>query len=337
MKKKTRIDYIDVLRGIGIMYMVLGHINLGVQFDHYIHAFHMPLFFFVTGFFFKRQQVSFKTFIKKTSKQLLLPYFIWGVAMILFAGITKLGLSTSLSQAVCNLFTTNHSGLPIAGALWYLTCLYFSQLWLYFLNKYFKKEWLFGIGCLAVFVMGLTMHYFHIELWWSIVNSFVAVGIVYFGYLIRKLDVLARFTNTNIIYTLILFIISTFSIMHTGYVNMRTGIYPNIILFFVNLLLAILFYSNVSKILLSIKKLSWMTEKIKYIGENSIVSLCLNQFVILLCSFVLQRLHVTSYLLTAIGMPLLLYNLLFFGLVMFILYGLTKLFMKTKLRILFGK
>ena len=37
--------YIDILRGIGIIIMVSGHIGFGGKFDRYIHTFHMPLFF----------------------------------------------------------------------------------------------------------------------------------------------------------------------------------------------------------------------------------------------------------------------------------------------------
>ncbi len=335
--KITRIDYIDVLRGIGIIYMVLGHINFGTAFDHYIHAFHMPLFFFVTGFFYRRQSLSFWPFLKKITKQLLLPYLLWGIAFLLFANFTKLGLSTSFSQTAWNLFTFNNSGLAISGALWYLTCLYFSQIILYFLNKSLKKEWLFAFGCIIVFAIGILLHHFHIVLWWSVVNSLVAVGIIYFGYLIKKLDLLKRLTNTNLVYTFLLFVISFFSIMHTGYVNMRTGVYPNLFLFFLNLFLAILLYVNVSKILLKINFLSFLTRRIKYIGENSLVSLCFNQLIILICSFLFQHFHFTSYFLDILHLPLFLYNIILFLLVMTILFFLTKFFMETKLRILFGK
>ena len=337
MKSKKRIDYIDVLRGIGIIYMILGHINFGMSFDHYIHAFHMPLFFFVTGFFFNRKQLSFFPFLKKITKQLICPYLIWGMFFLIFASTTKIGLYTSVSTAIINLITTNNSGLPIAGALWYLTCFYFSQLILYFLNKYLKKEILFGLASMLIFALGILLHNFNITLWWSIVISFVAVGLIYFGYLIKKTKLVERFTNTNIIYTLSLFVLNYFFIMHTGYVNMRTGSYPNLIMFFFNLLLAIVVYINISKILLHIKPLTFVTTKIKYIGENSIVSLCLNQFVIVLCNYIFNYFHISSYITNTLGVPILVYNLFLSMIVISILYLLTRLFMSTKLRILFGK
>ena len=50
----NRIEYIDYYRAIGIVMMVMGHIGFGATFDKFIHAFHMPMFFFVSGFLYKR-------------------------------------------------------------------------------------------------------------------------------------------------------------------------------------------------------------------------------------------------------------------------------------------
>ena len=47
---KQRLDYIDVFRSLGIIAMVMGHVGFGGKFDHFIHAFHMPMFFFIANF-----------------------------------------------------------------------------------------------------------------------------------------------------------------------------------------------------------------------------------------------------------------------------------------------
>lgn len=52
---KQRLDYIDVFRSLGIIAMVMRHVGFGGKFDHFIHAFHMPMFFFISGFFYKRR------------------------------------------------------------------------------------------------------------------------------------------------------------------------------------------------------------------------------------------------------------------------------------------
>lgn len=48
-----RVNYIDYIRAIGIVLMVLAHIPLSDAFVHYVHGFHMPLFFVVSGYCYK--------------------------------------------------------------------------------------------------------------------------------------------------------------------------------------------------------------------------------------------------------------------------------------------
>lgn len=50
-----RLDYIDIFRALGIILMVMGHIGFGSKFDKFIHAFHMPMFFWISGFFIKKE------------------------------------------------------------------------------------------------------------------------------------------------------------------------------------------------------------------------------------------------------------------------------------------
>lgn len=47
--KKNRMTYLDMAKGIGILFMIVGHtISLGWQKD-LIYSFHMPLFFVCSG------------------------------------------------------------------------------------------------------------------------------------------------------------------------------------------------------------------------------------------------------------------------------------------------
>lgn len=75
--ENLRIEYIDLFRGFGILLMVMGHIEFAPRFDHFIHAFHMPMFFFVSGYFFNGKKEA-TVFMKKKIKSLLLPYIFFG-------------------------------------------------------------------------------------------------------------------------------------------------------------------------------------------------------------------------------------------------------------------
>lgn len=49
---KTRVVTFDILKGIGILLVIVGHTFMK-EIGPCIQAFHMPLFFIVAGFFYK--------------------------------------------------------------------------------------------------------------------------------------------------------------------------------------------------------------------------------------------------------------------------------------------
>ena len=66
--KKQRIEYIDIAKGICIILVVYAHIDttildykIGIFFD----SFRMPLYFFLSGLFFKQYSGIFEFTIKK--------------------------------------------------------------------------------------------------------------------------------------------------------------------------------------------------------------------------------------------------------------------------------
>ena len=69
---KKRIESVDLTRGLCIILMIMAHIGFGSFFDHYVHAFHMPIFFLVSGYFYKDKPL--KQFFWTKTKTLLLPY-----------------------------------------------------------------------------------------------------------------------------------------------------------------------------------------------------------------------------------------------------------------------
>lgn len=73
-----RIKEVDIAKGVGILLVVIGH--LIDQFDvegqivyRFIYLFHMPLFFFLSGMFF-REEEKFSVFFIKKFKRLFVPF-----------------------------------------------------------------------------------------------------------------------------------------------------------------------------------------------------------------------------------------------------------------------
>lgn len=71
---KNRIASIDIAKGIGIISVVLGHLlGEGQYLRDFIYAFHMPLFFIISGFLFHNKK--FINSLKTLFKTLYIPYF----------------------------------------------------------------------------------------------------------------------------------------------------------------------------------------------------------------------------------------------------------------------
>lgn len=91
-----RVSWVDTAKGVGIVLVVVGHTMRGLidanlmtwtasaQFiDDWIYAYHMPLFFFISGFFLVRAvRASFKAFVSNRLRRIAYPYLVWSAITI---------------------------------------------------------------------------------------------------------------------------------------------------------------------------------------------------------------------------------------------------------------
>lgn len=106
-----RIEYLDIAKGIGILLVVLGHndfevISLFVQ--RLIYSFHMPLFFFLSGYFLNTA-IPFFEFVKKRFNSLLKPY-LFTIFLIYFTSVSfeKMGFNTAIQRTVKSLYGSGY-------------------------------------------------------------------------------------------------------------------------------------------------------------------------------------------------------------------------------------
>ncbi len=129
---------VDVVRGVAISLVAFGHTNqgegnrgwwgtsqVGNQLDHFIYAFHMPAFFFVSGIFLtssvaKRGPVRF---IRTKVAQLLWPYLLWSVLQ--YGSMFPLQRFMKLPVPSPGVFL---HGLLIGDTLWFLPAVFFCLL-----------------------------------------------------------------------------------------------------------------------------------------------------------------------------------------------------------------
>lgn len=239
---KERCKYMDIFRAFGIILMVMGHINFGKLFDHFIHAFHMPMFFFVSGFFFKKSDLSFFAFVKKKAKSLLIPYVFIGISAYL-SYIVFNGFSL---KPLMYIFCFNTVNVPNAGAIWFLTALFLTDIIYFFLSRKGLRILIIPLVLIGSFADTLLP----LPLPFALSASFVGLGLYFFGELCAMhREKFSKAISKGLRVSLPLAVLCTVLIFLNGGINMRQGVYSFIPLFWVNTLLAIFVGISLSKIL----------------------------------------------------------------------------------------
>lgn len=139
---------IDVLKGIGIILVVIGHTRCPQLINDFIFSFHMPLFFIASGYFFSKSNLeNKKNFVIRKVQGIYLPYLKWSVIFLLlhnifcYCGI--LNSSYGNSDGLCShlysikeilwhllnisLRMTDYEGF-ILGAYWFMRSLFVGSL-----------------------------------------------------------------------------------------------------------------------------------------------------------------------------------------------------------------
>lgn len=134
-----RIEYIDIARGLGILLVVLGHNDFSLISPflyQVIYSFHMPLFFFLSGYFINTSTTIW-TYTLKRFHSLLKPY-LFTIFIIYFVSISfgKMGFQTALGRIVKSLYGTGYYIDWVQ--LWFLPHLFAVSLYAYCFYVLFK-------------------------------------------------------------------------------------------------------------------------------------------------------------------------------------------------------
>lgn len=122
----AKIEWIDCIKGSGILLVAAAHIVLyGTPARDVIHVFHMPLFFFLSGYLFKPDPNRAGYAVKK-ARHLLVPYFVF----LAFLSVPIMVKMTLVGKGASQLLVQLAGGQGIGGTMavfWFVTCLYFTQ------------------------------------------------------------------------------------------------------------------------------------------------------------------------------------------------------------------
>src|SRR6202042_790957 len=100
-----RISWVDICRGIAIILVLYGHIFTNDNQRYLIYAFHMPLFFFISGLVFSPTgTMPLKSVVIKYIKQLIIPYYLFALLTYVFALVSQTAGDVTLSGVAYQLY-----------------------------------------------------------------------------------------------------------------------------------------------------------------------------------------------------------------------------------------
>ena len=197
-----RIGYIDLVKGFCIILVVLAHIFqhllVKTMYLALLSTFIMPLFFFLSGLFFKEYE-GFSGFLVRKINKLLIPFcFFYIITSFIYPNILHfMGITVphkaSLGIQGLWAFITKEKNFT-NGPLWFLLCLFIVNMLFYLCVTIVKKicisgAWQAAFLAIICFAAGVSNSMFiasHINLWGYVDSAIAALPFYCVGYLFNK-------------------------------------------------------------------------------------------------------------------------------------------------------
>lgn len=175
---------IDLLKGVGIIFMVIGHLHFQSKyFVKLIYSFHMPLFFVIAGYLYTSRN-DIWGYIKRKAIRLLIPYFSFSVLyLVLQFFIDK----THFSDKIISVLLYPTFDIPLESALWFLPAMFWCCVFYALMERRINNRVIFSLLIIiGTFVGCLWNSFSNIQIPFSIAPAISAFGFFHIGQLIKK-------------------------------------------------------------------------------------------------------------------------------------------------------
>lgn len=266
MAEKKRIEWLDISRGICMLFVMISHIEFcPAIFKTLFGPVFLSMFFFISGYLYSNKK-NFIEYLKNKTKTLLIPFIIFGLFNIFLRQIItfneKVGLLNELKNFVLQI--GNEAGL------WFIACLYVASILIYPINKYINnnKKYIFVITLLAIITI-LFNKYIGVCLPWHFQKVGIAIFFMGIGRLYKDKyeNEFKKYENIvcllfGIVFYIILLILN-WKIFNNIYTSVN--VYNTSIIMYI-LLSLISIWNMVLSVKIFIKN-----KFIKFVGENTLV------------------------------------------------------------------
>lgn len=282
MKKgvtSQRIQWIDMAKGYGMFFVIIGHWNIPFITD-YLYAFHIPLFFFLSGVVYSLKK-SFFSFFKTKIQRIIIPYICLGITVVFANLLFSMGFGFGLTDIV------KEVGLLVVQerytTLWFLACLLILNILMYPLIRFVRSRWQSDFIVSVLCLCGILLWRSGVlVLPWNIDVALVVLPFFYGGYRLKEMlfslgHIQKRNFDKIVIATffgILVWLLNTWNIALTG---------EKVDLFYSNLNIELLTFlaAAIGVAMIVLFSMSHINCVIKYVGENSLLFFVWHQTIIL--------------------------------------------------------
>ena len=180
-------NYITIAKALGIILMVIGHSGCPQWLFRFIYLFHMPLFFFCSGIFFREMQTfsAVENNLKKRIKGLYIPLAEWSIFYLLihnfllyigiynssygYEGGTTLYTLPTMIGKLCEILFTMNGYEELLGGFWFIRSLFVAYLLIALVSIVLRRSFKFKyvlIGALFLCITILIRRFVPDNLFW---------------------------------------------------------------------------------------------------------------------------------------------------------------------------
>ena len=197
----NRIAWVDIAKGIGIVLVLIGHISQNKNLHYFIYSFHMPLFFIISGYLYSEKE----QYVRKKAKSILLPYLLWSIVSFLYwvlieRNLRAQNLNPMIPATNILIARGGEDNYIFNVALWFLPCLFVTEVMFNFLKKRIKNIKILSIIILFFSILGYTYSKLNlIRLPFCLDIALIAIGFYFLGYLWKqKIEIAFKQFNNKI-------------------------------------------------------------------------------------------------------------------------------------------
>ncbi len=192
---KERIGYYDIARGLGIIFVVIGHIGtFYVPFRSVVITFHMALFFMISGMLILEtgeEARSLRETVKKKFCRIMVPYILFSAVSILIEFL-RLSLQDVYYWPHFKALLITAGSFYGNSVMWFLPALFISEI-IFLTIRRIKKEFVTMVSVLALTALAVWANAlppigngFSQEFSTALIRGIYCTIFICIGYYVRK-------------------------------------------------------------------------------------------------------------------------------------------------------